>query len=127
MIRRIDPASVFREKLAFSRAVDTGDTVHISATGPTDAHGALVAESAYDQTLDVFRQIAEALGAFDLGLADVVRIRIYLKDFADLDDILRAQHPLFDATPPACSVVCVAAFHVDGMHVYIEADARHPD
>ncbi len=120
---RIDPRSVFRERLAFSRAVDVNGIVHISATGPTDSEGRLVADDAHTQTRDVFRQIAEALDELGLGLSDVTRIRIYLKDFADLDEILRAQFPLFDATPPACSVLCVAAFHVEGMRVYIEADA----
>lgn len=126
MIRRVAPGSVFRDKLAFSRAIDTGAVVHVSATGPTDIHGTLVATGAYDQTVEVFRQISEALCTLGLDLGDISRLRIYLRDFAQLDEILRAQHPLFDAAPPACSVICVAAFHVAGMHVYIEADAIRP-
>lgn len=123
MIRRLDPNSVFRENLAFSRAVESDGLIYISATGPTDEYGVLVADGAFDQTCDVFRQISDALNTLDLALADIMRLRIYLKDFAQLDEIMRAQHALFDATPPACSVVCVAAFHVEAMHVYIEADA----
>lgn len=123
---RIPPRSVFREKLAFSRAVEVQGVAHVSATGPTDAAGKLVAPDAYAQTVDVFRQIEAALGELGLTRADITRIRIYLIDYADLDDILRAQRPLFDATPPACSVLCVAGFHVDGMRVYIEADAVRP-
>ncbi len=100
-----------------------GDLVQVSATGPTDSEGALVASGAYAQTRDVFRQIEEALQALGLALKDVTRLRIYLRDYGQLDEILRAQHPLFDAHPPACSVICVAGFHIEGMHVYIEAEA----
>lgn len=124
--RRVPPRSVFRDILAFSRAVERDGIVQISATGPTDADGALAADDAYGQTQDVLRQIEEALGELDMALADVTRMRIYLKEYGQLQDILKAQHAAFDATPPACSVVCVAAFHVEGMHVYIEADAIRP-
>ena len=97
--------------------------MQVSATGPTDEAGQLVANDAYGQTLAIFRQIDAAMQALGHDLADVTRIRIYLKDFAQLPEILRAQVQLFQKTPPACSVLCVAAFHVDGMHVYIEAEA----
>jgi len=126
MIRRVPAVGKLRDTLAFSRAVESGHMVQISATGPTDAQGVLVAETAYAQTRDVFRQIEAALTQLGLGLTDVTRIRIYLKDYAQLPEILKAQFPLFDKTPPACSVVCVAGFHVEGMHVYIEADAARP-
>ena len=123
MIRRVPPRSVFRDQLAFSRAVDTGSVIQVSATGPTNADGVLVADGAYDQTCYVFSQVNLALSEVGLALCDVTRLRIYLKDYTNLAEILRAQHPLFDATPPACSVICVADFHVEGMHVYIEAEA----
>lgn len=123
MIRRVPATGKFRETLAFSRAVAVGNLVQVSATGPTDAQGALVASGAHDQTVEVFRQIGAALESLGLGIADVTRIRIYIKDFAQLPEILRAQYPLFEETPPACTVLCVAAFHVEGMHVYIEAEA----
>lgn len=109
--------------LAFSRAVCVGNIVQVSATGPTDEGGRLVAPGAYDQAIDVFRQIDAAMRVLGHGIGDVTRIRIYLRDFAQLPEILRAQVQVFSETPPACSVVCVAAFHVDGMHVYIEAEA----
>lgn len=123
MIRRLPAVGKFSETLAFSRAVAVGNVVQISATGPTDATGKLVASGAFDQAVDVFGQIAAALQTLELRLTDVTRIRIYIKDFSKLPEILRAQYPLFSETPPACSVVCVAAFHVEGMHVYIEAEA----
>ena len=122
-VRRVAPGSVFRESLAFSRAVEANGLVFVSATGPTDADGKLVAEGAYDQTVNVFNQIEAALEELGLRLSDIARIRIYLSDYGKLDEILRAQRPLFEATPPACSVICVAGFHVEGMHCYIEADA----
>lgn len=123
MIRRVPARGKFRETLAFSRAVAVASVVQVSATGPTDERGHLVASGAYDQTLDVLRQIDAAMRALGHGIADVTRIRIYLKDFAQLPEILRAQVQVFSETPPACSVLCVAAFHVEGMHVYIEAEA----
>ena len=112
--------------LAFSRAVAVGKVVQVSATGPTDESGQLVAAGAYEQTVDVLRQIDKAMRALGLVIGDVTRIRIYLKDFAQLPEILRAQVEVFAKTPPACSVLCVAAFHVEGMHVYIEAEAILP-
>lgn len=123
MIRRVPATGKFSETLAFSRAVAVGNIVQVSATGPTDEKGLLVASGAFDQALDIFRQIDTAMTVLGHGLADVTRIRIYLKDFAQLPEILRAQVQMFRETPPACTVLCVAAFHVEGMHVYIEAEA----
>lgn len=122
-VHRIPPGSVFRERLAFSRAVRVGDVIHVAATGATDAQGALTALDAAGQTREIFAQITKALAELDANLADITRLRIYLRDYAVLDEILSVQHPLFDTHPPATAVVCVAGFHVDGMHVYVEADA----
>ncbi len=122
-VRRVAPGSVFRNKLAFSRAVRTEGVIQIAATAATDADGALVSMDPAGQTRYIFVQIADALAALDADLSDITRLRIYLKDYAVLDDILSVQYPLFDAHPPATAVVCVAGFHVEGMHVYIEADA----
>lgn len=124
--RRVAAKGVFRQKLAFSRAVEANGLVFVSGTGPTDADGRLVATDAYLQTVHVLDQIDASLAELGLHLRDITRIRIYLKDYGDLDEILRAQKPRFEATPPACSVICVAGFHVDGIRCYIEADAVRP-
>lgn len=124
---RIDPNSVFRQKLAFSRVVRKGNCAFVSATGPTDEHGNLAAFTAYDQTRHVISQIDEALSRVGFSLDSIVRIRLYIRSFADQDEIFKAQHEVFDPFPPACSVLCVNNFHVPGMHVYMEADAVAED
>jgi enamine deaminase RidA (YjgF/YER057c/UK114 family) len=92
--------------LAYSRAVASGGHVYVSGTLPVDAQGRLVGEDdAYLQAKQVLEIIGAALRDAGAEASDVVRIRIYLRDYEDLEPVARAQFEVFEHIRPACTVL----------------------
>ncbi len=109
--------------LAYSRAVCHDGHVHVSGTLPVDAQGVLIGgDDAGLQARQVLRLMLAALAEAGAGVEDVVRMRIYLRDYADLDAIAAAQFEIFDSVRPACTVVQVALPRPD-FRVQMDADA----
>lgn len=121
---RVAAPAPYAQLLAYSRAVAIGDSAWVSACGPVDAAGNLVGmgdpELQAGQCLANVRMALEAAG---FQLEDVVRTRIYLLDYADVEAIGRAHARIFRDIRPACAVLAVAAFFLPGMRVYLEAEA----
>lgn len=109
--------------LAYSRAVRVGRQIYMSGTLPVDAEGHLVGgDSAHLQACQVLGLILAALSEAGASAADVVRMRIYLRDYADLPAIAAAQLAVFESVRPACTVVQTTFAHA-GCLVQMEADA----
>lgn len=122
--RLIAVPTPFTEMLAYSRVVVDGDHAWISGCAPLDRDGALVgANSPYEQTLQCLENIRSALEMADLQISDLVRIRVYLRSFADLQEICRAEREVLGAVRPAASVIAVADLVLPEMRVYMDADA----
>jgi len=111
-VRRVPARGPWAEQLAYSRAVIAGPTVHVSGTLPVDDDGGLAGgDDAYLQARRVFELVERALLAAGAGLDRVVRLRLYLRDAADLDAVARAQRERFLDVRPACTItVCALAF-----------------
>ncbi len=112
--------------LAYSRAIRVGHQVFVAGTLPVDAEGQLVGgDDAHLQACQVLRLILAALAEVGASAADVVRLRIYLRDHADLPAIAAAQFAVFEHVRPACTVV---QSQLAGEHyrVQMEADAVLP-
>jgi enamine deaminase RidA (YjgF/YER057c/UK114 family) len=122
--RRAIPArTAWAETLAYSRAVVAGRQVFVSGTLPVDVDGRPVGDDdPYRQAQQVFRLIEAALTEAGAALADVVRLRLYLRDAADLDAVARAQREAFADVRPACTIV-VTALALPGFRVQADADA----
>ncbi|MFA6313279.1 MAG: Rid family hydrolase [Sterolibacterium sp.] len=108
MAQRINiPANTpWASLLAYSRAVAVGGQVFVAGTVPVDAHGQLVGDDdAYLQARQVLKVMVAALGEAGAGVSDVVRMRIYLRDYEDLDAVARAQFEVFEHCRPACTVL----------------------
>lgn len=108
MTRRINvPANTpWASLLAYSRAVAVGDQVYVAGTLPVDARGQLVGgDDAYLQARQVLKVMVDALGKAGAGVSDVVRMRIYLRDYEDLEAVTRAQCEVFEHCRPACTVL----------------------
>jgi enamine deaminase RidA (YjgF/YER057c/UK114 family) len=92
--------------LAYSRAVAFGDHVLVAGTLPVDSQGLLVGgDDAYLQARQVLKVMVDALREAGAKVSDVVRIRIYLRDYEDLELIARAQFEVFEHIRPACTLL----------------------
>lgn len=109
--------------IGYSRAVKAGPYVHVSGTTAT-VDGVLQHEGdAYGQTKTAYQIIAQALAQVDYSLADVVRVRIYLRDEADMDAAGKANGELLSDVRPALTILAGVKFINPNMLVEVEVDA----
>jgi enamine deaminase RidA (YjgF/YER057c/UK114 family) len=121
--RRVPARTAWADTLAYSRAVVVGRQVFVSGTLPVDADGQLVGgDDAYLQARQVLALLQAALQDAGARLEHVVRLRLYLRDAADLDAVARAQFEVFSTIRPACTVL-VTALALPLFRVQMDADA----
>ena len=121
--QRVPAATAWANQLAYSRAVKVGGQVFVSGTLPVDAQGQLVGGAdVYLQTHQVLKLIQGALDEVGARISDVVRLRIYLRDYADFPEMARAQHEVFEAVRPTCTFV-QTGFVSPEFRVQMDADA----
>jgi enamine deaminase RidA (YjgF/YER057c/UK114 family) len=109
--------------LGYSRATKAGPFVHVSGTTAT-VDGVLQHEGdAYGQTKVTYQVIEKALAQVGYSLADVVRVRIYLTNEADMDAAGKANGELFSEIRPALTILAGVKFINPQMLVEIEVDA----
>ncbi len=87
---------------SFSHAVVAGDQVYISGSlgtvgGTTD----LVPGGTGPETTQVIENIARILDGVGLGLADVVKVNVYLSDMSTFQEMNDAYLQVFEGSPPA--------------------------
>lgn len=94
----------------YSQAVKAGNTVYVSGQIPLDAQGQLVGEGdVAAQTHQVLRNLTAVLAAAGLGLPDVVKCSIFVKDLGNFATINQIYGSYFnEATAPARETVEVA-------------------
>ena len=101
-----------------------GERVLVSGTTATAPDGTIVGRGdAYAQTVQTLENIERALAALGSSRDDVVRLRIYLTDFADFEAIARALGERFRSVLPAATMVKVSGLVDPTMRVEIEPDA----
>lgn len=108
----------------YARAVQAGETVHVSGTTGTDPSGKVLSPGdAYAQTVQAIRNIENALKRLGLGLDNVVRTRIYLTDMDRWQEVAKGHAEFFGEVHPATSLVGVVRLVDPEMLVEIEATA----
>jgi enamine deaminase RidA (YjgF/YER057c/UK114 family) len=120
--RQARSRSPFEPRYGFSRAVRTGDAVHVAGTAPVWPDGSCDPDPSV-QAHRCFAIALEALAALGGTHADVVRTRMYLTDAADADAVGRVHAELFGGVAPAATMVVVAALLDPRWRVEVELDA----
>jgi enamine deaminase RidA (YjgF/YER057c/UK114 family) len=118
-----DPPSPFEAPFGFSRVVKAGHHVLVGGTTSVDEDGAVLGETPYDQTIEIFRKIEHELERVGVALADVIQTRVYVTDISRSDEVGRAHGQLFDSIRPLMTMVEVSALIDPRMLVEIEAVA----
>jgi reactive intermediate/imine deaminase len=109
----------------YSHAVAlTGRTVIISGQLPLDRDGKLAGTDPETQMRQVFQNLSLALAAAGAGMAQVVKLTVYLTDLADLPAFRQVRDEYVSVErPPASSLVQVAGLVHPEARVEIEAIA----
>lgn len=123
--RAVRSGSPFEERIGFSRAVRSGDTIHVSGTAPVWPDGSCAPEAG-TQARRCFEIVVAALAELGASPADVVRTRMYLTDPSDADAVGVAHREAFGAARPAATMVVVAALLDPRWKVEVEAEAHLP-
>jgi enamine deaminase RidA (YjgF/YER057c/UK114 family) len=123
MTRRIASGTRWEPVVGYSRAVAAGDFVFVSGCTSVDGAEFVHEGDAYAQTAQALRNVAGALARLGLGLADVVRTRVYVTDISRWEEYGRAHGAAFGDVMPATSMIEVSGLVDPRMLVEVEAVA----
>ena len=123
MVRRISTGSPFEATFGYSRAVVDGDMVYVSGTTGYDYSTMKMPELVGDQARNALKTIEKALNEAGADIKDVVQVRYYVGDRADVDDVVKAVGPVFADIRPAAAMLLVGMIE-EAMKIEIEVTAR---
>ncbi len=123
--RFIGTASPLERAAGLSRALVQDGWVFVSGTTGHDHAAGTIAEDVAQQTHQALHTIAAVLAEAGAGLADVVQLRVHLRDPADAPRVTPVLNAYFADVRPAGSIV--ASILIDPVaKIEIEATARLP-
>jgi 2-iminobutanoate/2-iminopropanoate deaminase len=127
MIQRANPETLHRPVGCYSQAVRSGDLVVTSGQAAIDTGGSISASGdAAEQTRQTIRNLQAALAAHGARLSDVIRVTVYLTDYADYPAMDAAFREYFGAHPPARATLRCPLI-LPELLVEMDAWARLPD
>jgi 2-iminobutanoate/2-iminopropanoate deaminase len=111
----------------YSQAIQAGDLLFLSGQIPIDpSTGELVKGDIQKQTRQVLENLRGILESQKLGMENVVKVTIFLKDMGNFGQVNEVYANYFPASPPARSTVEVARLPRDA-DIEIEAIALTHD
>ena len=121
----VSSGSPFEARVGFSRAVRVGERIFVAGTAPIWPDGSVDGDAGV-QARRCFEIIEQALTDAGSGLADIVRVRVYVVDAADFDAVALVHAELLGAIRPATTAVVAAALLDPRWKVEIEVEAVVP-
>jgi len=115
--------SPYETTYGFSRAVRTGDVIHVAGTAPVPEPGTQQVLGAHAQMHRCVEIASEAIEALGGSVEDVVRTRMFIVDPNDADEVGRAHAEAFGAVSPAATMVVVAGLLDPAWRIEIEVEA----
>ena len=107
----------------YSQAIQAGDFLFLSGQLPLDpASGELVKGDIRQQTKRILENIKGVLESQNLGLEDVVKVTIFLKDMGNFSQMNEVYATYFTVSPPARSTIEISRIAKDA-DIEIEAVA----
>ncbi|MGE8413188.1 MAG: RidA family protein [Pseudomonas sp.] len=116
--------SKWEAAFGFSRAIEVGDTLYVSKTGPLDANGEITATGVAEQTRIVLENISRVLEQANFKLEDVIQSRLYLTQIDSWQEAATVHGQYFHDIRPAFTLLHVLPFPERKMIVAMEVVAR---
>ncbi len=126
MTRRfITTGSKWEALAGYSRAVVNGREIFVSGTVGFDRVTGAFPTGAAEQAENAIDTIEWALREADAALIDIVRVRVFVPDKADVETVSKVVARRIGPARAANTTIC-APLPVDGAKVEIEVEARLP-
>lgn len=118
----INSGSKFEEMAGYSRAVIDGRWVFVSGTAGYNFEDGSISDDPAEQTRQSLRTIAHALEQAGSSLADIVRVRVFIKKREDVMAVSKILGETFsDPRPTNTTIIC--GFAMEEMLVELEVTA----
>ena len=123
MVIHISSGSPFEKTIGYSRALVDGNMVYVSGTTGYDYETMVMPADAASQARNALRTIAHVLEEVGASLKDVVRVRYYIADRADVAALTPVFGDVFGTIRPAATML-ITGLMEPAMKVEIEVTAR---
>ena len=125
--RNISTNTPWETRFGYSRVVVAGGMVFVAGTVAADHTGRIHAPGdAAAQARYIDEKIGRALEQAGASLRDVVRVRVYLTNIADIEAVGLVHHEFFADVRPVNTTLAVAALAAPECLLEIEVDAVLP-
>lgn len=125
--RNISTNTPWETRFGYSRVVVAGGMVFVAGTVAADHTGRIHAPgNAAAQARYIYEKIGRALEQAGASLRDVVRVRVYLTNIADIEAVGLVHHEFFADVRPVNTTLAVAALAAPECLLEIEVDAVPP-
>ena len=119
--------SSWEATIGYSRAVQAGNTLYISATASSGPDGSIVGDDLYTQTKNILQKLGTVLADAGFSFQDVVQSRLYVTDITNWKEAGRAHGEVYGDIRPALTLLHVAPFVDPKILIEIELTAVKRD
>ncbi|SFM28396.1 RidA family protein [Rugamonas rubra] len=127
MLERIITQPDNYEPFLLSQAIKFGKLLFVSGQAGADDDGEIVAGGFRAQGEQAFANLRRALEAGGSGLADVIKVTIFVTDMGNFKEVVALRRQFFSAPYPADTIAEIRALYDPAAMIEIEAIAaiRH--